>query len=89
MNKERLERLKEAAKYQKMAVRALLPERAAEHIEVIEKELQKMVMECVADMVFHTETRSASSGEGDAAGNESGTVRQENKSERVKKVSID
>lgn len=51
MNREMIERLKEASKYEKMAIRALLPEKAAGHIEVIEGELHAMFLEFVMDAV--------------------------------------
>lgn len=51
MNVKTLERLKEAGKYQKMAVKALLPEYAHKHVEVIESELKAIVWECIGETV--------------------------------------
>ena len=45
MNKEMAKRIREAAKYKKLAVRALFPESATEHLDVMEKEMTAMVME--------------------------------------------
>ena len=51
MNKEMMRRIKEARKYQKMAIRALMPERMAEHVDVIEHEVKAMVRETIIDVV--------------------------------------
>lgn len=51
MDREMINRMKEAAKYQKMAIRALFPEQAAEHLDVIEGELKAMFHELVMDAV--------------------------------------
>lgn len=49
MNREMRERLQEAGKYQKMALQALIPEKSRAHVEVIERELKAIFMECVMD----------------------------------------
>ena len=51
MNKEMMNRMREARKYQKMAIRALMPERMAEHVDVIEHEVKAMVRETIIDVV--------------------------------------
>lgn len=51
MNKEMMNRMREARKYQKMAIRALMPERMAEHVDVIEHEVKEMVRETIIDVV--------------------------------------
>ncbi|MCC3868174.1 hypothetical protein [Terrisporobacter mayombei] len=50
MNKELFDRLCEAKKYQSMAIKALFPENMANHIDVIEKEMKVMMMECIGDL---------------------------------------
>lgn len=50
MNKDMWNRLLTAGKYQKMAMEALLPERAAGHLDVIGREIKAMMWECVTDM---------------------------------------
>ncbi|MCR4585600.1 MAG: hypothetical protein K5686_07740 [Lachnospiraceae bacterium] len=42
-----INRLKEAAEYQKKAIRALFPERVLKHIDVIGNEIKLMVAECM------------------------------------------
>ena len=42
-----INRLKEAAEYQKKAIRALFPERMLKHIDVIGNEIKMMVAECM------------------------------------------
>ena len=42
-----INRLKEAAEYQKKAIRALFPERMLKHIDVIGNEIKLMVAECM------------------------------------------
>lgn len=51
MDREYVNRIKEAKKYQKMAVYALLPESAGKHLEVIGKEVSAMLNECFMDLV--------------------------------------
>jgi hypothetical protein len=55
MNNETMSRLKKASEYEKMAIKALFPERAARHIEVIEKEIHTMFMEMVVDAIRYEE----------------------------------
>ena len=50
MNQDSLKRLKEAKQYQLLAVKALLPDYAAEHMEVIGKEIKEMMMECMLEL---------------------------------------
>ena len=45
MNKELIKRLKNAGKYQKMAIKELFPKETNAHLEVIERELKAMVSE--------------------------------------------
>ena len=45
MNKELIRRLKNASKYQKMAIKELFPAETNAHLEVIERELKAMVAE--------------------------------------------
>lgn len=45
MNKELIKRLKNAGKYQKMAIKELLPKETNAHLEIIERELKAMVSE--------------------------------------------
>ncbi|SHO42951.1 hypothetical protein [Anaerocolumna xylanovorans] len=79
MNKEMVSRLREAGKYEKMAIRALLPERAVKHMEVIEKEMRTMFMEMVTDAV-----RCAGNVRNDDGQNES----EKEKDSKVKKINI-
>lgn len=51
MNKEMLYRMKKAGEYQKMAIRALFPEKVGGHLDVIEKEIKMMAAELAADVV--------------------------------------
>jgi len=51
MNKAALQRLKTAYMYQKKAVRALLTEGIAEHLDVIEKEVKDLMKEIVSEVV--------------------------------------
>ncbi|MDE7418319.1 MAG: hypothetical protein K2N44_18785 [Lachnospiraceae bacterium] len=51
MNKEMINRLKMAGKYQKKAIYALFPEKVSKHLDVIEKELKMMAVEIAADVV--------------------------------------
>ncbi len=51
MNKSLIERVTEAKMYQKKALQALLPENTAEHVEVIERELRAIFMECMKGMM--------------------------------------
>ena len=51
MNKEMLERVKTAGKYQRKAIRALFPEKMGEHLDVIEKEMKIMAVEAAAELL--------------------------------------
>lgn len=73
MEQSFIERVIEAKKYGKLAVRALLPEQAAVHLDNIEKELKAIITECVIDIVRH----------------EKEEVKQDNTSSNIKKVKID
>lgn len=59
MNHDNLKRLKEAKQYQMLAVKALLPEHAAEHMEVIGKEIKEMMMECMLELFSQEKYASA------------------------------
>lgn len=50
MDREMKARIEEAKRYQKLALRALLPDSVAGHMDVIEKEIRAMVMEGAADL---------------------------------------
>jgi len=68
-------RIKEAKKYEMLALRALLPKEAGAHIEVIEKEIKAMIMECVLDFVKQENVKA-------------GTQDNEEQVKKVKKVTI-
>ena len=51
MNKELFNRLCEAKKYQSMAIKSLFPENMADHIDIIEKEIKIMMVECISDLI--------------------------------------
>lgn len=79
MSKEIVNRLIKAGKYEKMAIHALLPERAAKHMEVIEKELRTMFMEAVADVIGC---------EGNDGSDSSRNEAENEKASKVKKIKI-
>jgi len=79
MNRESMSRLKQAAEYEKMAIKALFPERAAKHIDVIEKELHAMFMEMVVDAIRFEEADSKEGSPNDV---------NTEKTSKVKKVNI-
>lgn len=58
MNVNTINRIREAAKYQKMAMQALLPPNAAGHLDVIEKELQQMLQEFIMGEESKTEKKT-------------------------------
>lgn len=68
MNHDNLKRLKEAKQYQLLAVKALLPDYAAEHMEVIRKEIKEMMMECMLELfsqeqyASHAEEKKSNAG---------------------------
>lgn len=49
MDTQMTERVKKAMEYQRLAVRAMLPDPVAEHLAVIGSELQKMAAEMAAE----------------------------------------
>lgn len=51
MNGENRQRFKEAAEYQRKAMRALLPEQMAGHLERIEQELKAIMLEFAMELV--------------------------------------
>lgn len=51
MNKGLFNRLCEAKKYQSMAIKSLFPENMANHIDIIEKEIKVMMVECISDLI--------------------------------------
>ena len=74
MNKELLRRLKNASKYQKMAIKELFPTETNAHLEVIERELKAMVTETAVKWMSEFKVDDEVS---------------EPSEERVKKVEID
>lgn len=51
MKQETISRIRQAGEYQKKAVMALFPERAQEHLAVIERELKMMAMETLVELM--------------------------------------
>ena len=51
MSKELIKRLKNAGKYQKMAIKELFPKETNAHLEVIECELKAMVSEAAVKWI--------------------------------------
>ncbi|MBO4680228.1 MAG: hypothetical protein J5626_11240 [Lachnospiraceae bacterium] len=74
MNKELIRRLKNASKYQKMAIKELFPAETNAHLEVIERELKAMVTETAVKWMSEFKADDEVS---------------EPSEERVKKVEID
>ena len=74
MNKELIKRLKNAGKYQKMAIKELFPKETSAHLEVIERELKAMVTEATVKWMSEFKVDDEVS---------------EPSEERVKKVEID
>ena len=74
MNKELIRRIKNASKYQKMAIKELFPAETNAHLEVIERELKAMVTETAVKWMSEFKTSD---------------VAEEPAEERVKKVEID
>lgn len=74
MNKEMIKRLKNAGKYQKMALKELFPASANAHLEVIEREIKAMVTEAAVKWMSEFKDDSNTS---------------ETADERVKKVEIE
>lgn len=62
------ERLIEAGKYQKLALRVLLPEHIQGHIEVIENELKAIIKECACDIVKNSMDRDSAESNEKAGG---------------------
>ena len=50
-NIEMMKRVKEAAGYQRKAIRALMPERMGKHMDVIENEIKLMLTEAAFDIL--------------------------------------
>jgi len=73
MNKELIKRLKNAGKYQKMAIKELFPKETNAHLEVIERELKAMVSEAAVKWISEFKDTDEPA---------------ESDSERVKKVEI-
>lgn len=79
MNKEIIDRLKAAGKYERLAIHSLFPESTVRHLEVIEKELQGMFADMVADIIrWDEKDRNAAEEKG---------VKKE-KASNVKKINI-
>ena len=53
-----INRLKEAAEYQKKAIRALIPDRMLKHMDVIGNEIKLMVAECMETPEKETEKKA-------------------------------
>lgn len=51
MNKELFNRLCEVKKYQSMAIKSLFSENMANHIDIIDKEIKVMIVECISDLI--------------------------------------
>lgn len=51
MNKEMMNRFKEAAMYQRKAIRYLIPERMGNHMDVIGNEFKLMLTEAAAEIL--------------------------------------
>lgn len=51
MNQETLNRLREAKRYEIMAIKALFPEKTSKHIDIIEKEVKAIMREFVIDII--------------------------------------
>lgn len=67
MNKELIKRLKNAGKYQKMAIKELFSKETNAHLEVIERELKAMVSEAAVKWISEfkdTDEPAESDGEG-------------------------
>ena len=59
---EFIKRLKEAAGYQRQAVKCLLPESMGKHLDVIGNELKMMIIEAAVDLVKNEEVSEKKSG---------------------------
>ena len=51
MNKELIQRLKNAGRYQRMAIKELFPKETNAHLEVIEREIKAMVAEAAVKLM--------------------------------------
>lgn len=51
MKQETINRIRQAGEYQKKAVMALFPQRAQEHLSVIERELKMMALETLVELM--------------------------------------
>lgn len=78
MNKETLQRLRKAKSYEMMAIKALFPEQAAGHLDVIEKEIKSMLMEYMVDILKSEKSETA----------EQANERKSKENKSVKKVKI-
>ena len=63
MKSETIQRLIQAKKYQKMALRALLPEKAAGHLDIIERECRALLLDCLKEMGTEKQPEEKTGGE--------------------------
>lgn len=92
MNAKTLERLKEAGEYQKMAVKALLPEYTHKHVEVIEGELKAIFWECIGETVknkWEAETTNVMKSETENSQGNTAVKRQQTSGKKLKPINID
>ena len=69
MNKEMMQRLRTAGKYQRKAFRALFPENVGGHLDVIENEVKAMFMDFAFEMIKEYKKEEQETGEtGSTAG---------------------
>ena len=88
-NHEMISRLREAAGYQKKAVRVLFPERMGAHFDVIENEIKMIFMETLADMMKECGEAVFCNMAGNMMQNEDGVVNEKkSKNTSSKKVDI-
>lgn len=84
MNREMIGRMKTAGKYQKKAIRALLPQEAGEHLDVIEREVRLLALELAGDLLGMVRKQEGSGAAKEAAKEAGGT----NTSSNVRRVDI-
>ena len=63
MKSETIQRLIQAKKYQKMALRALLPEKAAGHLDIIERACRALLLDCLKEMGTEKQPEEKTGGE--------------------------
>lgn len=62
MKREFIDKMKEAKKLEKEACMLILPENVRGHVEVIEKEMKAMFLECIAECIVGKKEDEKSSG---------------------------